>query len=100
MRLLRVAPARQTALDLELSGPDIASAVSTAMAAERGWWRLPESARVEVIALLARLIARGVLVEDPPSGGTAVPPIAEATVKSASESGRESGRSDAGERGE
>lgn len=62
MRLLRVAPARQTALDL---GPAAASAV---VATERGWWRLPESARVEVIALLARLIARGVLVEDPPAG--------------------------------
>jgi hypothetical protein len=30
---------------------------------ERGWWQLPEPARVEVIALLARLIARGVLAE-------------------------------------
>ena len=68
MRLLRVAPARQTVLDL---GPDLPVPV----AAERGWWRLPEPARVEVIALLARLIARGVLVEvttDHPSTGQVV----------------------------
>lgn len=69
MRLLRVAPACQAALDL---GPDITSAVSPATAAERGWWRLPEQARVEVIALLARLIARGVLVEDPPTADPAI----------------------------
>jgi hypothetical protein len=68
VRLLRVAPVSQTTLDL---GPDITSSVPAATAAERGWWRLPEQARVEVIGLLARLIARGVLVEDPPSGGRA-----------------------------
>jgi hypothetical protein len=81
VRLLRVAPVSQTVLDL---GPDITSA----MAVERGWWRLPESARVEVIALLARLIARGVLVEDPPPGG----PATAATG--------DPGESGAGERGE
>jgi hypothetical protein len=85
VRLLRVAPACQTALDL---GPDISSAVSAATATERGWWRLSESARVEVIALLARLIARGVLVEDPPTEGPVI-----ATVGESAESG-------AGERGE
>lgn len=73
MRLLRVAPVCQIALDL---GPGIASAVSatsTATAAEQGWWQLPEHARLEVITLLARLIARGVLIQDPPSGGPAAP---------------------------
>jgi hypothetical protein len=66
VRLLRVAPVSQAVLDL---GPDITSA----MAVERGWWRLPESARIEVITLLARLIARGVLVEDPPSQSPTTP---------------------------
>ena len=86
MRLLRVAPARQTALDL---GPAAASAV---MATERGWWRLPESARVEVIALLARLIARGVLVEDPPPERPTTPATDESTG--------DPGGSGTGERGE
>ena len=57
MRLLRVAPGRQTALEL---GP----AVDGPAAAAERWWRLPEPARLEVIAMLARLIARGVLVEE------------------------------------
>jgi hypothetical protein len=70
VRLLRVAPASQTALDL---GPGIASVPPAAVAIERGWWRLPEQARVEVIGLLARLIARGVLVEDPPTGAPLTP---------------------------
>jgi hypothetical protein len=34
------------------------------------WSRLPETARVQVLALLARLIARGVLVVDDPAGPT------------------------------
>ena len=70
MRVLRVASACQTALDL---GPTTASAApaAVAVAVERGWWRLPEANRAEVIALLARLIARGVLVEDPPAGASA-----------------------------
>lgn len=67
MRLLRVVPAAQTALDL---GPAMAADGSAGSVAERGWWRLPESARAEVIVLLARLIARGVLVEDPPTGAS------------------------------
>ena len=96
MRLLRVAPARQTALDLGLDVTSAASTVSAVMATERGWWRLPESVRVEVIALLARLIARGVLVEDPPSGSLAVPSIIEPTGESAGEPAG----SGAGERGE
>jgi hypothetical protein len=28
------------------------------------WWRLPEPTRAEVVVLLARLIARGALVDD------------------------------------
>jgi hypothetical protein len=65
VRSLRVAPVSQTALDLGQVNDSASSSVL--MAAERGWWRLSEQARVEVIALLARLIARGVLVEDPPT---------------------------------
>jgi hypothetical protein len=32
------------------------------------WRELPEQARAQVLVLLARLIAQGVLVEDTPSG--------------------------------
>ena len=89
MRLLRVAPVSQAVLDL---GPDITSAVPTVVAVEWGWWRLPESARVEVIALLARLIARGVLVEDPPPERPTTPATDESTG--------DPGGSGTGERGE
>jgi hypothetical protein len=34
---------------------------------EQCWWRLPADARAVVVTLLARLIARGVIVE--PTGG-------------------------------
>ena len=92
MRLLRVAPVSQAVLDL---GPDITSAASAAsmvVAVEWGWWGLPESARVEVIALLARLIARGVLVEDPPPERPTTPATDESTG--------DPGGSGTGERGE
>jgi hypothetical protein len=60
LRALRVAPARQLAL--------LASEDDT----RQLWWEgLPEQARVEVLRLLARMIARGVLVDtdsDEPSG--------------------------------
>ena len=50
MRALRVAPARQLTL---LAGEDDT---------EQLWWDgLPEQTRVEVLRLLARMIARGVL---------------------------------------
>jgi hypothetical protein len=53
LRALRVSPAQQ--LPLLLGGDDIA---------EQLWWsELPEQARVEVLRLLARMIARGVLVD-------------------------------------
>jgi hypothetical protein len=49
MRELRVAPCRQLALDLgELSGED-------------RWNRLPEQARLRVLALLAAMIAQAAL---------------------------------------
>jgi len=92
VRLLRVAPVSQAVLDL---GPDITSAASAAsmvVAVEWGWWGLPESARVEVIALLARLIARGVLVEDPPPERPTTPATDESTG--------DPGGSGTGERGE
>lgn len=60
MRVLRIAPARQLALFAGKSG----------LAA--GYWDgLPEQARAEVLALLARMIARGVVASDaqPPAGG-------------------------------
>jgi hypothetical protein len=36
---------------------------------ESGWGRLPADARATVLTLLARLIARGVIAEDEPTGG-------------------------------
>jgi hypothetical protein len=63
LRALRVAPAQQ--LPLPAGGDDTA---------EQLWWNgLPEQARVEVLRLLARMIARGVLVDadadgDQPAG--------------------------------
>jgi hypothetical protein len=50
LRALRVAPARQLTLLASEDDP------------EQLWWNgLPEQARVEVLGLLARMIARGVL---------------------------------------
>jgi hypothetical protein len=60
MRVLRIAPARQLALFAGQAGP------------EAGQWQgLPEQARAEVLALLARIIARGVVAGDAqaPAGG-------------------------------
>ena len=53
MRALRVA-----ADTVQLALPDLAPACP----AER-WWSLPESTRSEVLTLLARLIARSVLID-------------------------------------
>ena len=52
MRALRIAPARQLAL---FGGPAVPGS---------GWDGLPDHARAEVLALLARIIARGVLAVD------------------------------------
>jgi hypothetical protein len=61
MRVLRIAPARQLAL-------------FTGQADSHGRWDgLPEQARAEVLVLLARIIARGVLAGD----GGALPPAGE-----------------------
>jgi hypothetical protein len=59
MRVLRIAPARQLALFAGQPGP-----------AAGCWDGLPEQARAEVLALLARMIARGVVAGDgrPPAG--------------------------------
>ena len=59
MRVLRIAPARQLALFAGQSGP-----------AAGCWDGLPEQARAEVLVLLARMIARGVMAGDgqPPGG--------------------------------
>ena len=61
MRALRVAPAQQLALP-----------VGEHDTAEQLWWDgLPEPARVEVLRLLARMIARGVLLDvDEPAGSS------------------------------
>ena len=53
MRVLRIAPARQLALFAGKPGP-----------AAGHWDGLPEQARAEVLVLLARMIARGVLAGD------------------------------------
>ncbi len=52
MRVLRIAPARQLVLFDDQAGPGA------------GWDGLPEQARAEILALLARIIARGVLAGD------------------------------------
>ncbi len=59
MRALRIAPARQLALFAGRPGP-----------AAGHWDGLPEQARAEVLVLLARMIARGVVAGDgqPPAG--------------------------------
>jgi hypothetical protein len=59
MRVLRIAPAHQPALFTGQAGQ---------------WAGLPERARAEVLALLARIIARGVLAGD---GQAAVPAAGE-----------------------
>jgi hypothetical protein len=53
LRALRVAPDT-----VQLALPDLGPAGP----AER-WWSLPEGTRSEVLTLLARLIARGVLID-------------------------------------
>jgi len=62
MRALRIAPARQLAL---FGSPAVPGG---------GWDGLPEHSRAEVLALLARMIARGVLAGDgqDAAGGAAV----------------------------
>ncbi len=59
MRALRIAPARQLALFGDRAAPG------------GGWDGLPEQARAEVLVLLARIIARGILAGDGqyPAGG-------------------------------
>jgi len=59
MRVLRIAPARQLVLFDDQAWPGA------------GWDGLPEQARTEILALLARMIARGVVAAEvpPPSGG-------------------------------
>jgi hypothetical protein len=53
MRALRIAPARQLALFAGKPGP-----------AAGHWDGLPEQARAEILTLLARIIARGMLAGD------------------------------------
>jgi hypothetical protein len=52
MRVLRIAPARQLALFTGQTDPD------------GRWDGLPEQSRAEVLVLLARIIARGVVAAD------------------------------------
>ena len=59
MRALRVA-----AETVQLALPDL----DPARPVDR-WWSLPESSRCEVLTLLARLIARGVLIDPDAAGG-------------------------------
>jgi hypothetical protein len=62
LRALRVTPARQLALFIGQAAPPASR-----------WAGLPEHARGEVLALLARIIARGVLAD----GGQAPAPAAD-----------------------
>ena len=57
MRALRVA--RDT---IQLTLPDFAPP-----APAQRWWQLPEATRSEVVTLLARLIARSVLIDSDPA---------------------------------
>jgi hypothetical protein len=57
MRVLRIAPARQLALFAGEPSP-----------AAGHWDGLPEQARAEILALLARIIARGMPAGDGPGG--------------------------------
>ena len=57
MRALRVA--RDT---IQLTLPDFAP-----QAPAQRWWLLPEATRSEVVTLLARLIARSVLIDSDPA---------------------------------
>jgi hypothetical protein len=57
LRALRVAPDT-----VQLALPDFAPA-----APAQRWWSLPEATRREVVTLLARLIARGVLIGSDPA---------------------------------
>jgi hypothetical protein len=60
MRVLRIAPARQLALFAGRPGP-----------AAGHWDGLPEQARAEILVLLARMIARGVIAAGEPPAGQA-----------------------------
>jgi hypothetical protein len=60
MRVLRIAPARQLALFAGRPGP-----------AAGHWDGLPEQARAEILVLLARMIARGVVAGNEPPAGRA-----------------------------
>ena len=62
MRVMRVAPACQLAFDVG-GGP----------AAADLWTRLPETAQVQVMGLLAAMIAAGVLVEGRAAAAAADP---------------------------
>lgn len=53
---------------LRLSGPAQLPLPVLGESNESCWATLPVEARAVVLGLLARLIARGVIVEDPPAG--------------------------------
>jgi hypothetical protein len=55
---MTIAADSQLALPIAETAPGVA-----------GWEGLPEQVRAAVLVLLARLIARGVLVADDPAGG-------------------------------
>ncbi|MGH8930937.1 MAG: hypothetical protein ACRDZO_10015 [Egibacteraceae bacterium] len=63
MRRLRINPPAQMSLDLPT---ELGPAGELA-----GWWSLPEPCRAQVLMLLARLIARGVVVTDDDEPGVA-----------------------------
>jgi hypothetical protein len=59
LRSLSLAVPRQLSLEVEADG---------SVAGRDRWSLLPDAARTQVLALLARLIARGVLADEEPAG--------------------------------
>lgn len=62
MRSLRINPSAQMSLDLLVSW-DLPVELGCQVGLG-GWWSLPEASRAQVLGLLARLIARGVVADD------------------------------------
>ncbi len=62
MRRLRINPSAQMSLDLPAELGPAAEPV--------GWWSLPETARTQALAVLARMIARGVVADDQPGAAS------------------------------
>jgi hypothetical protein len=71
LRASRVAPVPVQLALPDLSLPDLSLPDSVLLEPVEPWWELPEATRVTILALLARLIARCVLLDDAVDGGQA-----------------------------